>query len=76
KPSQLRIPPSPTSPRTPLHPPARLHLRPMLTSPHEHSLLEASPSSPYHWVWRCHICHTVYRLGVTRRCLEDGHFFC
>ncbi|KAH6669804.1 hypothetical protein B0J14DRAFT_671427 [Halenospora varia] len=28
------------------------------------------------WIWRCHLCHRVYRLGVTRRCLDDGHYFC
>jgi hypothetical protein len=27
-------------------------------------------------VWRCHKCYRVYHLGVTRRCLEDGHVFC
>jgi len=27
-------------------------------------------------MWKCHQCHHNYRLGVTRRCLEDGHYFC
>ena len=28
------------------------------------------------WIWSCHKCHTRYLLGVTRRCLNDGHYFC
>ncbi|KAF2274840.1 uncharacterized protein EI97DRAFT_434745 [Westerdykella ornata] len=36
-----------------------------------------SPSpSPLRWLWQCHNCHRTYPLSVTRRCLEDGHFFC
>lgn len=31
---------------------------------------------PFSWHWRCHRCRTRYRLGVTRRCLIDGHIFC
>ena len=27
-------------------------------------------------MWKCLQCHHNYRLGVTRRCLEDGHYFC
>ena len=75
--SQLTVPPSPTSPKAPLHPPARLHLRPIITSsPPLPSCIAIPPDAPYPWIWRCHVCHSVYSLGVTRRCLEDGHFFC
>ena len=75
--SQLTVPPSPTSPRTPLQPPARLHLRPMIpSSPLSPSFITRAPDTPYPWIWRCHVCNSVYSLGVTRRCLEDGHFFC
>ena len=28
------------------------------------------------WIWSCHKCHTRYLLGATRRCLNDGHYFC
>ena len=28
------------------------------------------------WVWTCHLCRSHYPLGATRRCLEDGHYFC
>lgn len=28
------------------------------------------------WIWSCHKCHTRYPLGATRRCLNDGHYFC
>ena len=28
------------------------------------------------WIWSCHRCHTRYLLGATRRCLNDGHYFC
>ena len=28
------------------------------------------------WIWSCHRCHTRYSLGATRRCLQDGHYFC
>lgn len=34
------------------------------------------PQSPLAWTWRCHLCQTTYRLGTTRRCLLDGHYFC
>ncbi|KAF8861448.1 hypothetical protein BDZ45DRAFT_799912 [Acephala macrosclerotiorum] len=73
--------PPPTSPRsstnTQLTPPPRLHLRNIIPSPplpKEH--LKTAPLVPYPWIWRCHLCCSIYRLGVTRRCLEDGHLFC
>jgi hypothetical protein len=28
------------------------------------------------WLWVCHMCHRQYNLSVTRRCLDDGHYFC
>lgn len=31
---------------------------------------------PSNWVWTCHLCKHRYPLGVTRRCLYDGHVFC
>ncbi|KAH8760510.1 hypothetical protein F5883DRAFT_425900, partial [Diaporthe sp. PMI_573] len=34
------------------------------------------PPSPCPWLWRCHSCYTIYRLAVTRRCLDCDHTFC
>lgn len=34
------------------------------------------PPSPCPWLWRCHSCYTIYRLSVTRRCLDCDHTFC
>ena len=34
------------------------------------------PSDPLAWVWQCHLCRSRWPLGVTRRCLIDGHFYC
>lgn len=34
------------------------------------------PSQPMAWIWICHLCHSRYALGVTRRCLLDGHYYC
>ncbi|KIX94331.1 uncharacterized protein Z520_10041 [Fonsecaea multimorphosa CBS 102226] len=31
---------------------------------------------PVPWMWICHLCHSRYPLGVTRRCLVDGHYYC
>lgn len=31
---------------------------------------------PMAWIWICHLCHSRYPLGATRRCLVDGHFYC
>ncbi|KAI9668463.1 MAG: hypothetical protein M1831_001217 [Alyxoria varia] len=31
---------------------------------------------PLPWLWQCHLCARVQPLGVSRRCLEDGHYFC
>lgn len=34
------------------------------------------PPDPCPWLWRCHSCYTIYRLAVTRRCLNCDHTFC
>lgn len=36
----------------------------------------SAPPSPFPWHWECHKCKQTYRLAVTRRCLQDGHYFC
>ncbi|QSZ33679.1 hypothetical protein DSL72_005250 [Monilinia vaccinii-corymbosi] len=76
-PSLLKHATSHSTPLSPLTPPRRLHQRSLLPSPPiSPHLIKPAPPTPYPWIWRCHICHSVYRLGVTRRCLEDGHYFC
>lgn len=40
------------------------------------SSLPPLPDVPLPWVWICHLCHSRYPLGVTRRCLVDGHYYC
>src|SRR5689334_22698027 len=69
------------SPLLPLTPPAvsRLHRpRTLLPSRPTTSLdfLDDPPIDPVAWVWFCHLCGRRYEIGVTRRCLEDGHYFC
>jgi hypothetical protein len=34
------------------------------------------PSDPTPWFWKCHLCQQWYQLGVTTRCLIDGHRLC
>ncbi|KFZ05904.1 hypothetical protein V501_07917 [Pseudogymnoascus sp. VKM F-4519 (FW-2642)] len=34
------------------------------------------PAYPLPTKWRCHTCGRKYAIGVTRRCLIDGHFLC
>ena len=34
------------------------------------------PAVPAAWIWSCHLCHSTFPLGATRRCLHDGHYFC
>lgn len=72
KPSYLSIPPSPLSPQTPLQtcPPRQRSVT--LPTPDTRYV----PPPPLQWLWQCHQCRRTYSLGVTRRCLEDGHAFC
>ena len=75
KSSYLAIPPSPFTPKFPINlpdsPPPRQQTkgRPRIDLP-------TLPSEPLNWLWQCHLCNRVYQLGVTRRCLDDGHYFC
>ncbi|KAI1088712.1 hypothetical protein F5B19DRAFT_496109 [Rostrohypoxylon terebratum] len=70
--------PSPVrSPVPPVTPPARLHLRNLLpTSPEGMPTPPLPPRQPYAWLWQCHSCSTVYRIGCTRRCLVCSHEYC
>ncbi|KAH9864661.1 hypothetical protein J1614_010596 [Plenodomus biglobosus] len=88
KPSLLSIPPSPFSPRTPLTPNASLRISSSSSFSHTSSFssnpsrtttaryMPAPPADPLSWQWTCHQCAHSYPLGVTRRCLDDGHRFC
>lgn len=83
-PSRLSIPPSPFSPLSPLDPLPRAFVAapPSPTTsispktPKITRFRTLPPPLPLHWLWQCHLCNQTYALGVTRRCLEDGHFFC
>ncbi|KAI1471938.1 uncharacterized protein F4812DRAFT_199782 [Daldinia caldariorum] len=71
--------PSPDTRTTPnpLTPPARLHLRHILPStPDGVPTPPPPPRQPFPWLWQCHSCDTVYRLGCTRRCLVCSHDYC
>ncbi|KAI2465621.1 hypothetical protein F4781DRAFT_408706 [Annulohypoxylon bovei var. microspora] len=71
-------PPSPQrSSLPPLTPPARLHLRNLLpVSPDALPTPPLPPRQPFAWLWQCHSCNTVYRIGCTRRCLVCSHEYC
>ncbi|TGJ88450.1 hypothetical protein E0Z10_g266 [Xylaria hypoxylon] len=78
-PSSKMAPPAPASKAslTPVSPPARLHLRNILpSSPEEPPMMPLPPRTPRAWVWQCHKCLNVYRLGCTRRCLDCSHTYC
>ncbi|KAF3071241.1 hypothetical protein GL218_00610 [Daldinia childiae] len=61
----------------PLTPPARLHLRHILPStPDGMPTPPPPPRKPFPWLWQCHSCDTVYRIGCTRRCLVCSHDYC
>ncbi|ODH48804.1 hypothetical protein GX48_05129 [Paracoccidioides brasiliensis] len=38
--------------------------------------LPPPPRTPMAWMWKCHLCCSKYPLGVTSRCLIDGHCYC
>ncbi|KAF2101602.1 hypothetical protein NA57DRAFT_53557 [Rhizodiscina lignyota] len=82
--SNLAIPVSPFSPQLPITPPpvpislkaANISASVSWSSRTNIAPTVSPPKSPLNWVWQCHVCHIRYPLGVTRRCLEDGHHFC
>jgi hypothetical protein len=67
----------PSSPNIAQTPPTS---RPATSSSSHTEVSKTSPTflpvTPKQWVWTCHRCNTTYRLAVTRRCLNDGHYFC
>lgn len=80
KSSYLSIPPTPFSPRLPITPPVSPPKTFPKTTATAHLQATADllppPTEPLPWLWQCHRCKRVYQLGVTRRCLDDGHLFC
>ena len=66
------------SPALPLTPPPTQTSRPQETS--NKPILSTPPFppplEPLPWLWTCHLCDSRYPLGVTRKCLNDGHTFC
>jgi hypothetical protein len=74
--SRLAVPPSPFSPvNTTI--PAPLERTYSATA--NATLIDILPPptrQPMKWLWACHMCHRQYNLSVTRRCLDDGHYFC
>lgn len=80
KSSNLAIPPTPFSPQLPVTPPpanAGVQGEEKPAQRGASTLLQrAPPANPLKWLWQCHVCNRVYQLGVTRRCLDDGHHFC
>ncbi|KAI4241271.1 MAG: hypothetical protein L6R40_004687 [Gallowayella cf. fulva] len=85
RPSLLRNDYTPRSPASPLQSVAK---RVCYTSSTElsdsssassssiHSSPSLPPRSPEKWIWQCHECRTGYQIGITRRCLLDGHELC
>lgn len=76
-PSSSPSPPS-SPPSQPSSPP-----QPLATSPSSSYTptsteveYQPPPRSPCAFIWRCHLCGNHYPLGVTRRCLTDGHYYC
>ncbi|XXG96350.1 hypothetical protein Hte_002632 [Hypoxylon texense] len=66
-----------SSSSAPVTPPARLHLRNILpTGPDGMPTPPPPPRVPYPWLWQCHSCSTVYKIGCTRRCLVCSHEYC
>lgn len=72
--SHLTIPPSPFSPKIPISPNPKPQTKP--ASPKIALTTPPPPAEPLKWLWQCHCCARIYHLGTTRRCLDDGHYFC
>ncbi|KIW71754.1 hypothetical protein PV04_03888 [Phialophora macrospora] len=77
------------SPRTPTYIPdspsaqsarpfdhTRFFAEPTADTETRRSLPPPPSMKPMEWIWTCHLCHSRYALGVTRRCLVDGHYYC
>ncbi|GAB7323004.1 hypothetical protein MBLNU13_g05531t1 [Cladosporium sp. NU13] len=74
--SHLALPPSPFTPQIPISPPSRSPNKPTTFLSKIPLSLPPPPQEPLKWLWQCHQCARIYHLGTTRRCLDDGHYFC
>lgn len=74
--SHLTIPHTPFTPRLPISPPARPQTKPTNSTTKSPLSVPPPPQEPLKWLWQCHCCSRIYHLGTTRRCLDDGHYFC
>ncbi|KAM0719071.1 hypothetical protein Q7P37_004976 [Cladosporium fusiforme] len=74
--SHLTIPPSPFTPKLPISSPPQRNPQAKPPAPKVSLTVPPPPVQPLKWLWQCHQCARVYHLGTTRRCLDDGHYFC
>ena len=74
--SHLTIPTTPFTPRLPISPPPRPQVTSIKSSTKIALSIPPPPQEPLKWLWQCHCCSRIYHLGTTRRCLDDGHYFC
>ena len=74
--SRLAVPPSPFSPADPITPPTLKRTFSATANADLIDLLPPPKRQPMKWLWACHLCKRQYNLSVTRRCLDDGHYFC
>lgn len=74
--SGLAVPPSPSSPVDTIAPPSLKRTYSATANVDLIDLLPPPTRQPMKWLWACHLCNCQYNLSVTRRCLDDGHYFC
>ncbi|KAI5250766.1 hypothetical protein E4T42_04770 [Aureobasidium subglaciale] len=76
--SRLALPQSPFTPLIPITPHPQQLKRTFSATADVDLIKHLQPPSrqPQQWLWSCHLCGRHYNLGVTRRCLDDGHYFC
>ncbi|KAI4775599.1 hypothetical protein E4T52_09450 [Aureobasidium sp. EXF-3400] len=74
--SGLAVPPSPFSPVDTITPPSLKRTYSATANVDLIELLPPPTRQPIKWLWACHLCYRQYNLSVTRRCLDDGHYFC
>ncbi|KAI5271646.1 hypothetical protein E4T47_05108 [Aureobasidium subglaciale] len=76
--SRLALPQSAFTPLIPITPHPQQPKRTYSATADVDLIKHLPPPSrqPQQWLWSCHLCGRHYNLGVTRRCLDDGHYFC
>src|ERR1700742_2616631 len=70
------VPGSPSAQAAPPFDHARFLPDPAAENENRRSFPPPPAEKPMSWIWICHLCHSRYALGVTRRCLVDGHHYC